>query len=162
MDVKITEFKKSETSGLVNLMEILQDYIADIDPLHRIRRSPEYGRIYTDSLLKKIKLSTGKIYLAKQDQSILGCIAGAIEIQNEAERAGIIPSKAGRVLDLIVRDGYRGQGIGTKLMSAMEDYFRVNGCDIVRIEVFVPNIQAHAFYTLNQYTNRTYDMVKPI
>jgi hypothetical protein len=45
-------------------------------------------------------------------------------------------------------------------MEKLENYFRVKGCDIVRVECFVPNVGAYAFYTKLQYHDRMIDMVK--
>ena len=45
--VKIVEYKDNK-QVLVQLMEELQDYLVQIDPLKRLRRLPEYGGIYTE------------------------------------------------------------------------------------------------------------------
>jgi ribosomal protein S18 acetylase RimI-like enzyme len=160
MEVKIQEYHVTDRQQLIRLMEILQDFLANIDPLHRLRRLPAYGEVYAESLFRRIRDSAGIIYLAKQGQDAVGCIAGVIEVQSEADRVGAIPSQSGRILELVVEESYRGQGIGLKLMKRIEDYFRVNGCDIVRVEVFVPNTAAHAFYSQLQYNDRTFDMIK--
>ena len=44
----------------------------------------------------------------------------------------------------------------------MENYFKKNKCDIVRIEVFVSNKKAHGFYQKMNYNNRIIDMIKLI
>ena len=44
---KIVEYKDNK-QVLVQLMEELQDYLVQIDPLKRLRRLPEYGEIYTE------------------------------------------------------------------------------------------------------------------
>jgi len=43
------------------------------------------------------------------------------------------------VLELVVKDGYRGRGIGTMLMNEMEGYFREKNCDISGVGAFFPN-----------------------
>ena len=162
MKVIIQEYQSADRHELIKLMEILQDFVADIDPLHRLRRLPEYGEIYTEALLKKIRDHSGVIYVAKQGQEVLGCVAGDIEEQSKEERAGTVRSRSGRILDLVIQERYRGQGIGSELMKKIEDYLRANGCDMVRVEVFVPNTAAHNFYQLMQYSDRVYDMVKQL
>jgi ribosomal protein S18 acetylase RimI-like enzyme len=162
MKVTIQEYQPSDRQELVRLMEMLQDFLADIDPLHRLRRLPEYGELYTEALFKKISGQAGVIYVAKQGQEILGCIAGNIEEPTKEEHAGTAGSRSGRVLELVVQEDCRGKGIGALLMKKMEDYFRLKGCDIVRVEVFVPNTTAHSFYHRMQYDDRVYDMVKQL
>jgi hypothetical protein len=44
----------------------------------------------------------------------------------------------------------------------MEEYFRANQCDIIRVEVFVPNVLAHGFYSGLKYEDRSFDMIKRI
>lgn len=46
------------------------------------------------------------------------------------------------------------------LMEKVEDYFRQAGCDINRVEVFVPNEDAHSFYKELNYHDRDIDMFK--
>lgn len=162
MEIVIKEYQPSDKPELIKLMETLQDFIAAIDPLHRLRRFPEYGQLYTEAVLKKINDHSGVIYLAKQTREILGCIVGIIEEQSKEERAGTIQSRSGRILELIVREDCRGKGIGAMLMKKMEDCFRSKGCDIVRVEVFVPNTSAHEFYQRLHYHDRVYDMVKQL
>ncbi|MGP8080004.1 MAG: GNAT family N-acetyltransferase [Dehalococcoidales bacterium] len=160
MKVVVHQYQPEDKIQLTGLMETLQDFLIDIDPLHRLRRLPSYGKVYTKSLLNKVRKAGGIIYLATEGQDIVGCIAGAIEIQREEEVVAEYPSVTGRILELVVKEKYRGQNIGLKLMEKMENYFRINGCDIVRVECFVPNAGAHAFYTKSRYQDRMIDMIK--
>ena len=144
MKAIVRQYQKEDKIQLIGLMETLQDFLVDIDPLHRLRRLPDYGEIYTKSLLTKIRKARGIIYLAIEGQEVVG----------------EYPSNTGRILELVVQEKYRGQDIGLKLMEKMENYFRINGCDVVRVECFVPNTGAHVFYTKLHYHNRMIDMVK--
>ena len=162
MQVVIRKFQPADKAKLIGLMEILQDFLIDIDPHHRLRRLPTYGEVYTKSLLKKVREASGIIYLAKEGKDVVGCIAGVVEIQREEEVVGEYHSVTGRILELVIKEKYRGQGIGLKLMEKMEAYFRINGCDIVRVECFVPNTGAYTFYTQLHYHDRMIDMVKQL
>jgi ribosomal protein S18 acetylase RimI-like enzyme len=162
MKTIIQEYQNEDREHLISLMVVLQDYLVNIDPLQRLRRLPSYGEVYVDSLLRKINKSNGKIFLAKQDQGFLGCIAGIIEEQNDEDKVGTIPSRAGRILELVVQESHRGHGIGSKLIEKMEEYFQANKCDVVRVEVFVPNTLAHRFYNTLQYGDRSFDMLKSL
>ena len=160
MEMIIQEYQNSNREHLISLIVALQDYLVNIDPLQRLRRLSSFGEVYVDSLLGKINESNGKIILAKQEQEFVGCIAGIIEEQKDEDRVGTITSRAGRILELIVLENYRGHGIGSELMEKMEEYFRANKCDVVRVEVFVPNALAHRFYSRLQYVDRSFDMLK--
>lgn len=162
MDIVIKEYRPPDKPELIELMEILQDFLAGIDPLHRMHRLPEYGELYTKGLLQRMSQSAGVIYIAKQGQKALGCITGNIEEFNAEQRTGTSGVRTGHVLELVVREDCRGKGIGKMLMQKMEDYFKSQGCDIVRIEVFVPNASARRFYNRLQYHDRVVDVVKLI
>ena len=92
----------------------------------------------------------------------MGCIAGNIEQQSKDNLLECIPTKSGRILELFVSDSYRGLELGKKLMQKMEDYFQKNKCDVVRIEVFVPNKNTHHFYQNLDYSDRVVDMIKKL
>jgi ribosomal protein S18 acetylase RimI-like enzyme len=162
MKITITAYRPVDKPELIRLMEILKDYLASIDPLHRNRRLPEYGELYTAGLLKKIKATSGVIYLAKHEQAVVGCITGNIEELNAKQCSGSAGVKTGRVLELIVREEWRGQGVGKMLIQKMEAYFQSKSCDIIRVEVFVPNTGAHGFYDRLSYHDRVVDMIKLI
>jgi len=147
---------------LVQLIEELQDYLIELDPLKRLRRLPEYGEVYVFNLLKKIDKQEWIIYLAKVDGLVVGMIAGVFDEWETIDKLECIPSKPARILELIVNEAYRWQNIGALLMNKIEEYFQNNGSDIVRVEVFEPNQSTHKFYQKMGYHDRAIDMVKKI
>ncbi len=159
--VKITEYKNKK-EVLVTLIEELQDYLVQIDPLKRLRRLPEYGEMYIEDLLKKIKKHDGIIYVAELENAPVGMIAGIIESQTKQDELECVPSKPARILELLVSKKYRGHNVGSLLMETLEKYFQQKGCDIIRVEVFEPNKTTHHFYQKLNYQNRAIEMVKTI
>ncbi|MBU1445704.1 GNAT family N-acetyltransferase [Patescibacteria group bacterium] len=159
--VKIIKYN-GDKKVLVNLIEELQDYLVQIDPLKRLRRLSEYGEIYIDNLLKKIEKQHGMIYVAEFENGTVGMIAGVIEEFTKNDEIECIPSKTARILELIVSEKYRGNNIGSLLMNKIEGYFQIQGCDIIRVEVFEPNKKTHNFYQKLGYQDRVIDMVKKI
>ncbi len=51
-----------------------------------------------------------------------------------------------QVNELVVADGYRGQGIGQALMKAAEDEARKRGMDELEVGTEKENVKAQAFY----------------
>lgn len=160
MEIIFRQYRESNFEDLKKCMERLQDFLVGIDPLKRLRRLPAFSKNYTRNLIKKIFKQDGLIILAYDKEKIVGCIAGIIEKQSRDDLYGCIPTKSCRILELFVLDSYRGSRLGKKLMQRMEDYFKKNGCDIVRVEVFVPNEDAHIFYQQLGYSDRVIDMIK--
>jgi ribosomal protein S18 acetylase RimI-like enzyme len=160
MKITFKLYNKFYFKDLEICMKELQDFIVNIDPLERLRRLPRYGKNYTRNLIKKILKQNGLIILMYDEEKIVGCIAGIIEKQSKDNLLECIPTKAGRILELFVLNSYRGLRLGKRLMQKMEDYFKKNKCDIVRVEVFVPNKDAHYFYQHLDYSDRVVDMIK--
>jgi len=140
----------------------LQDYIISVDQMELHRRLPNYGERYTQKLLEIVSRNNGVIYVAEHEGRVIGCIAGIVYESSQEQLLGYIPSKTGRVEELFVESAYRGQGVGTMLTEKMERYFTQNGCDVARVEVFEPNIEAHHFYQELGYHNDTIDMIKKL
>lgn len=157
--ILIKKYSVEDKKLLIQFIEELQDYLVKIDPLKRLCRPPEYGENYIDNLLTKIKGKNGVVFIARVGNSPAGFIAGTIKEQDEND-IDCIPTKSGRVEELIVSEKFRGQKVGSLLMNKIEEYFQQQNCDIVRIEVFEPNVSAHNFYYKLGYNDRAIDMIK--
>lgn len=130
--------------------------------MERTRRMPAYGESYTERLFETIGKNEGTAYVAELDDEIVGFIAGLIRTQSREDLHECIPSKDGRILELLVDAAHRTQGIGTMLMQKIEEYFRQKGCDVAGVEVFEPNVNAHQLYMKLGYRDRTVDMIKQL
>jgi ribosomal protein S18 acetylase RimI-like enzyme len=162
MKAKIREYRESDRTGFVNLMEQLMDYIASIDDLNKIRRMPEFGESFTQRMLKKVAENNGIIYVAEVNSELVGVVVGTMPEQTKEDQLEHVPSKFGEVLELIVKAGYRDKGIGTMLMNKLEEYFRENNCNILGVGVLAPNKDARRLYSKLGYEDRSFYMTKSI
>ena len=181
--MKFKTYQKKDFKSLVNCMEELQDHLIQVDNLKRLRRLKAYGKFYTQNLIKKIQKQKGIIILAykeinekanraqkekeekqKKDTEkiILGCVAVVVEKQSKTDLLECVPTRPGRILELLVAKNARNQGVGKALMKKAESYLKQKKCDVIRVEVFKPNTQAHEFYKKLSYQDRTIDMLKQI
>lgn len=160
MNITIKKYQPSDSKAFDHCMVQLMDYIAAIDPLKRARRSPDYSPQYTKMVIQKIKKYDGAIFLAFDEETVIGCIAGIIEKQSKKDLLECVPTKAGRILELYVAESHRQHGIGKMLTEKMEFYFREKKCDLIRVDVFSPNKVALKFYEALQYQERMRDMIK--
>ena len=112
--------------------------------------------------LKKVNAQNGKIYLAVENNIIIGLIMGIINIPDEIDKLTNDCAKTGNIIELIVKNNIRGNGIGTALLSKMEKYFKSFNCMRINIEVFGPNEKGLNFYLKNNYTIRDYIVSKKI
>jgi ribosomal protein S18 acetylase RimI-like enzyme len=162
MKVKIREYQESDRAVFVKLMEQLMDYIASIDDLKRIRRMPEFGESFTQRMLKNVAENNGIIYVAELDSELVGVVVGTIPDQTKEDLLEHVPSKFGEVLEIVVKAGYRGRGVGTMLMNKLEEYFKENNCNILGVGVLAPNKDAHRLYGKLGYEDRSFYMTKGI
>ncbi len=160
--VSIRQFKPEDKETLLELIVELQDYLIKIDPLKKLRRLPGYEEKYIGNLLKKIEGKNGAIYIANVGNIPFGFIAGIIEEQTKDHLLEYMPTKSGRVLELIVSEKQRGKNLGSMLMRKIEEYFLQQNCDVVRVEIFKTNNPAHNFYKKHGYDDRNIDMIKKI
>lgn len=143
-----------------DLLVELQEYISKIDR--------EKYNIMTDSFreesfketIKEIQENGGKMLLAKDNDKIIGFIAGII--MPAEDTWDFKAPKGGKVTELIVSKNARSKGVGQSLLYAMEEYFRNEGCKRILLEVFEYNDLAKNFYNKNNYFIRVKDMMKKI
>lgn len=160
--VSIRQYSAKDKNTIVLLLEELQDYLVEIDTMKRLRRLPGWEKECTDDLLKKVKKERGIIFIAESEGIPLGFVAGILNKQNKQELLGCVPTKSGRVVELIVSEKQRGKNVGKMLMNKIEEYFKLRNCDIIQIEVFGPNKRAHDFYKKLGYGDRDFDMIKKV
>lgn len=162
MNVTIRKYKPTDKEAIENFFDDFSDYIASMDPLKRLRRLRGYGKKYLRITLRDVEKKNGAMYVAMEDNRVIGFVVGVIIKQKAIERYECIPTTTGRVAELFVQESQRGKSVGSLLMQKIEHYFKANNCNVVRIEVFEPNIHAHTFYQSHGYTDRLRDMIKKI
>ena len=162
MKTRIREYQGSDRTAFVKLMEQLMDYTASVDDLKRIRRMPGFGASLTRRTLRKVAKNNGVIFVAELDAEPVGVVVGIIPEQTKEDLLEHVPSKSGEVLELAVKAGYRGRGIGTMLMNKLEEYFKENNCNLSGVGVLFPNKNAHRLYGKRGYEDRGIYMTKDL
>ena len=157
----IIEYDSKYDKDIINLFIELQEHIADLDREGYNILTANYGHLYLKKTLEEVKKYNGKILLYKIDQDILGLVVGLIN--NDAEDSYDFKApRRGRITELIVSEKKRSQGIGKKLLKAMEDYLISQECSDVLLGVFAYNDRALKFYEKNGYHVRMLEMTKKI
>lgn len=162
MNVTIRNYKPADKGTIENYFNDFSDFIASMDPLKRLRRLPEFGQKYLQATLRDVEKKNGAMYVAVKENRIIGFVVGVIIKQKAIERYECIPTTTGRVTELFVEESQRGKNVGSLLMQKIEHYFKSNDCNVIYIEVFEPNTQAHNFYQSLGYNDRLRDMIKAL
>ena len=160
--MEIIEYNSKYDEQIKNLLVELQNYLIDIDNWHTQVMLPNYKEDSFKMDLRKINNQNGKIYLAIENNIIIGLIMGIINVPDEIDKLTNDCAKTGSVIELIVKNNIRGNGIGKSLLTKIEDYFKSLDCKRINIEVFGPNEKGLNFYLKNNYTIRDYIVSKKI
>lgn len=158
----IRSYQPHDQPQIVTLFEEFQDYLVSLDPLRGLRRLPGYGEYYLQKTLDDVAEHDGVFYVATDLDVVIGFVTGIVMKPTQGDLLGLVPSIRGRITELFIRQSYRGQGIGTRLMQDVEKYLLQRGCNVIRVEVFVPNQDAHQFYKNLGYQDMDIDLIKQV
>lgn len=150
----IIEYDSEYDEQIKDLLVELQNYLINIDDWHTQVMLPEYRENNFKMDMAKVKKQNGKIYLAIENNIIIGLIMGIVEEKDEIDKLTNDCAKTGSVIELIVKNNIRGNGIGKSLLEKIEEYFKSIDCKRINIEVFGPNKKGLNFYEKNDYIVR--------
>jgi ribosomal protein S18 acetylase RimI-like enzyme len=160
--MKIIEYEEKYLEDIKDLLVELEEYIISIDQDHLDQLHPDYREKMTLKELSRSKDNNGKCYLAIEDDKAIGVIIGMVGTYDEYDYLDYKCPKRGVVQELIVSKNARSKGTGSKLIEAMEKYFKSIGCEYVLIEVFAYNDLAINFYHKHGYHARGITDIKKI
>ena len=160
--MEIIEYHKKYDEQIKNLLVELQEYLVEIDDWNTQILCERYREECFKIDMKKMDEQEGKVYLAVEDENVVGLIMGVVEVKDEIDSITNDCVKTGNVIELIVRKNARRTGIGKSLLKKIEEYFKSINCVRINIEVFGPNRNANTFYSKNGYIDRDIIMSKKI
>lgn len=158
----IIEYDSKYDEQIKDLLVELQNYLIDIDDWHTQIMNPKYREDTFKIDMNKVKKQDGKIYLYVENNIVVGLIIGIVEEKDEIDKLTNDCAKTGSVLELIVKNNIRGNGVGKSLLGKLEKYFESIDCKRINIEVFGPNRKALNFYKKNNYIVRDIMVSKKI
>lgn len=160
--MKIREINVNDTEQIKDLLVELQYYVIEIDKYNLNIISPEYRDKYFDYMIEDCESKEGKIYVAEDDETVVGFIAGYVQSYDEIDRLDYSCPKKGIVAELIVSKKSRSKGTGNLLLEKMENYFKSIKCEYTQIDVFAYNEIAKKFYYKHNYEDRMITLFKKI
>ena len=158
----IVEYDSKFDKQIKDLLVELQNYLIDIDDWHTQIMLPEYREKCFKMDMEKVKNQDGKIYLEIENNTVNGLIMGVVEEKDDIDKLTNDCAKTGSVIELIVKNNIRGNGIGKNLLEKLEEYFKSINCKRINIEVFGPNKKGLNFYGKNDYVVRDYIVSKKL
>ena len=113
--MEIIEYDKIYDEAIKDLLVELQEYLVEIDYFKLLKMCPEYREGVFKLDMDDVEKNDGKIYLAKQDNKIIGLVIGTVNERDEEDRLTNICDKTGSIIELVISKDIRGSGIGTML-----------------------------------------------
>lgn len=159
--MQIIDYDKKYDEDIKNLLLELQEYIASIDEDGYNIVGADFKEKYFVKTMNDYNRYQGKIFLAEDNNEIIGVIIGVLNNLDTHDHQFKAP-KRGRISELVVKKEYRGKHVGKALLNKMEDYFKSIGCKAVILSVFGYNSNAIKFYDKNNYHLRTMDVMKKL
>lgn len=159
--MEIIEYSDKYNEDVKDLLVELQEHIVSIDKEGYNILTGEYREKYFNKTIEEVKKYEGVIFLAKDDEDIVGLVVGLIN-NDPVNTYEFRAPKRGRITELVVRKDKRGSHIGTKLLEYIENYFKSVGCEGILIEVFAYNNNAYELYKKLGYFDRVHEMMKKI
>ena len=160
--MKIIEYEEKYLENVKDLLVKLEEYIISIDKDNLDRIHTDYRNLMAIKDLNEVKENEGKCYLAVENNDVIGLIMGIIPSYDKYDYLDYKCPKRGIITELMVSKNNRSNGVGTKLIRKLEDYFKSKSCEYVLVDVFAYNDIGNNFYNKNGYHNRMYTSIKKI
>ena len=139
----IREFDETtHLAGVQACLIELQDYERSLDP--RMPTGADIVADYIPRMLFRCKQCDGAVFVAELNHEVAGFATILAKVRSEEIEDGDI--EYGLVSDLVVASEYQKQGIGKKLLAAVEEYARANEVRWLRIGVLADNHIADGLY----------------
>ena len=158
----VVEYEEKYLEDVRDLLVELEEYIISIDEDNLDYLHPEYREKMALIDLEKVTNNGGKCYLAIENNKVVGLVMGVIRSYEKFDYLEYKCPKAGEIIELIVSKKARTNGIGSKLMNKMEEYFKSKNCEYIFVDVFEYNKNAINFYQRKSYHSRMEIMLKKI
>lgn len=160
--MQIIEYEDKYLEDVRDLLTELEEYIVSIDKDQLDQVHPEYHEKMALIDLEDVKNNNGICYLAIETDKPIGLIMGTIPPYDEYDYLDYKCPKRGIITELVVTSKIRSKGVGQALMNKMEEYFKLNQCDYVLVDVFAYNEIGKKFYNKNGYHHRMYTDIKKL
>ena len=96
-DSHIRTYRPDDRARIVVLFDRFQQYLAELDPEHRLRCLPGYGEFITERTLEDVTAHDGMIFVASEDALVVGFVVAVLNRQDAEQALSVLPSCPGRI-----------------------------------------------------------------
>lgn len=134
----------------------LQDHEHELD--RHAPRGADIADEYLAWMFARCEAYRGRVLMALAGEEVVGFMSLLLEMPR-SDPDDAAPSHA-LMSDLMVRQTWRGRGIGARLLKEAEGLAHAAGCSELRVTVFAENHGARRFYARAGYGNLLVSMRK--
>ena len=131
--MRIREAREKDVDAILELVKKLADYHRRIDKDYRPGKKLPRG--YKNRFLEIIRKKNSKIVVAENGGKIVGYFSGKIE----KAKPYLIFKRMGKISNAFIEEGYRGKGIGKKMLDFLIKWFKKKGIECVEVSVDLRN-----------------------
>ncbi len=161
-NVRIIGYDPRYKEDAEELMVELETYLAAIDGDHLDMLGEGYREKMLAFVLRRMRENDGAAYLAVAGETAVGLIIGEMVRYAPEDHLDYSCPKQGIVTELVVKQEYRGRGIGQTLLRRMEEFFAAKGCEYAHVDVFAYNRAGLRFYEREGYHPRMIGTIKKL
>lgn len=138
----IREYDPKDALQVEECIVELHDFLRAIDS--KVAEGKTIGKKYLEYLLVECAATNGKIFVCEKHDEIAGmvCVLASVRSDSPDEE----DYEYAFISDVVVLAGHRGKGLGKALLQHAEDYARLNGAQLLRINVLARNDVARNLY----------------
>jgi ribosomal protein S18 acetylase RimI-like enzyme len=162
----IRDYVEGDYQELVKMMDGFNSYIASVDTKKIVRSfaSKDEAEAYTNQTIKDAMEKDGFIYIAEENDRIVGFIQGIID-KNDSDvlyKLSHIPFYDGWIGEFYIIPEFRGTGLGRQLMDKAYEYFKSKNCRYFRLLVMKDNENAINVYGKMGFETRDLELLKKL
>lgn len=140
--VRIREYQSEDQERLEACILELQNFERTLEP-DRVEGARMVARNRED-LLAIVGQNRGQIFVAEVAASVVGFVCVRLEHEKDEYLSTLVDYAY--ISDLVVLPSHRGQGYGAILLQKAEEFARLQGMTMLKIQVLVKNQQAISVY----------------
>lgn len=157
--VKIIKPKLDDLIEIIDLWKKQYNFHHHLDPEYYVSNSASLIKKFQKYLAEAIEKNNPHILVARTDGKIIGFVTFN---RQSADYFDTKIQEYGEVIELFIDDGYRNQGIGKRLLQAVENHFSKLRIKYIEIQTSTFNNNAIEFYQHSGYINRQTLLFKKI
>jgi ribosomal protein S18 acetylase RimI-like enzyme len=156
--VSIRAYQSEDQERLEACILELQNFEHALEP-DRVEGARIVARNRED-LLAIIRQNRGQIFVAEVNAEVVGFVCVCLEHEGGIYLSTLVDYAY--ISDLVVLPSHRGQGYGTALLQKAEEFARLQGMTMLKIQVLVKNQQATSVYLHAGFRPYELALLKPL